>query len=67
MFLKHQISKLEWIPKEHVSLKTGVMDIKKIHFSITGINYILKIDFILFILLLFLFYNITFLYLYISD
>ncbi len=38
MFLKHPISKLEWVLKDHVTLKTGV----KIQLCITGINYFLK-------------------------
>ncbi len=38
MFLEQQISILEWVLKDHVTLKTGVM----INFSITEINYILE-------------------------
>jgi len=41
MFLEQQISKLELIPKGHVTLKTGVMMLK-IQICITGINYILN-------------------------
>ncbi len=41
MFIKQQISILEWFLKDHVTLKTGVMMLK-IQLCITGMNYILK-------------------------
>ncbi len=41
LFLKQQISILEWFLKDHVTLKTGEMMLK-IQLCITGINYILK-------------------------
>ncbi len=41
VFLKQQISILEWFLKDHVTLKAGVM-ILKIQLCITEINYILN-------------------------
>ncbi len=42
MFLEQQISILELFLKDHVTLKTGVMMLKKFSFAVTGIHYILK-------------------------
>ncbi len=43
MLLEHQISILEWFFKDHVTLKTGIMNESwKFIFYITWINYILK-------------------------
>ncbi len=42
MFLKHQISILEWFLKYHVTLKTEVMAAENFSFAIPAINYILK-------------------------
>jgi len=39
MFVDHQILKLEWFVKDHVTLKTGVMMINSA--LNTGINYTL--------------------------